>query len=421
MNQDMTLSEELQWRGFINQTTLTDLKQLDRSEPWTFYHGYDASADSLQAGNLAALMMDRCFVRHGQKAVLLAGGATSLIGDPGGKDSERQLQAAEIINSNVAKVRTQIEKLFHNEPITMVNNLDWFKDINVLDFLRDAGKHFSMTPLLQRDFITARIGEEGGGISFAEFSYTILQGYDFWKLYKDHNVTLQLAGSDQWGNSLSGVDYLRRVEQAEVHVLTCPLIINKATGKKFGKSEEGAVWLDKERTSVYKFYQFWLNSDDEGVESYLKVFTELNKAKIDQVMNDFNQNKSSRTAQKTLAYEVTKLVHGEEEADSAVKITETLFGSRNINELSESDFVSLEGGLPVVKASNENTLIDLIVEANLATSKTEASRFLGESAIYVNNVQCDSNKIKIETSDFVHGYALLRRGKNNQVIVKLDS
>jgi len=283
LNLTMTLSEELQWRGFIQDKTYTDIKELD-GEPQTFYHGFDASADSQTIGNLAAMMADKVFIRHGWKAILLAGGATSLVGDPGGKDKEREVQTVETITHNVEMAEIQIKKIFGNDGFKLVNNLDWTKNLSVLDFLRDIGKHFSMTNLVQRDYIAKRIGESGSGISFSEFSYTLLQGMDYLHLYDKYQVTLQLGGSDQWGNCLSGVDLIRRARSAEVHALTLPLVINKATGKKFGKSEEGAVWLDDSKTSVFKFYQFWINVDDEGVESYLEVFTELGKTEIEEIM-----------------------------------------------------------------------------------------------------------------------------------------
>ncbi|HET7320226.1 MAG TPA: tyrosine--tRNA ligase, partial [Candidatus Saccharimonadales bacterium] len=344
----MTLSEELTWRGFVNQTTFTSLEELD-SNTWTFYHGFDASADSQTVGNLAAMMLDRCFMRHGHKAIVLAGGATSLIGDPGGKDVERVLQSEETIAANVAKAEEQLQKVFSGHQFELVNNLDWTRNLSVIEYLRDIGKHFSMTPLIQRDYIAKRIGEEGGGISYAEFSYTILQGMDYLHLYDNYGCTLQLGGSDQWGNCLSGVDLIRRARGAEAHVITLPLVINKATGKKFGKSEEGAVWLDPAKTSVYKFYQFWLNADDDGVEGYLKVFTELGKEDIDTLMASFNQNKAERLAQKTLAYEVTKLVHGEDKAESAKKVTEVLFSGASVDTLADDDFELLKSELPVVE------------------------------------------------------------------------
>lgn len=412
----MTLSEELTWRGFVNQSTLQNIATLDEKK-LKFYHGYDASADSLTVGNLAAVMMDKVLIRHGYEPVLLAGGATSLIGDPGGKDSERPMQSIEVVEHNVAAVKKQIEQLVGSET-TMVNNLDWFKDMDVLSFLRDVGKHFSMTPLVQRDYIARRIGEGGDGISYTEFSYTLLQGYDFLHLNQEHGVELQLAGSDQWGNSLSGVELVRRVVGKEVHVLTCPLVINKATGKKFGKSEEGAVWLDPVKTSPYQFYQFWLNSDDEGVEGYLKVFTELDKPQIDHVMGEFNQDKAGRKAQKTLAYEVTALVHGKTVADSIVRVSQALFGNADYSQLTTEDFDHLATELPLVQAKEGDDLTALLVKATLASSNSDARRFLEQGAVYINGTQL-ADRQSLNAEDFLgSGYMVVRRGKNSNAIVK---
>lgn len=408
----MTLSEELAWRGFINQTTLPDIKELD-GRKWAFYHGFDASADSQTVGNLAAMMFDKVFMRHGHKAILLAGGATSLIGDPGGKDKERVLQDEESVAYNVGCAERQLRRIFAGQDFVLVNNLDWYRDMTVLHFLRDIGKHFSMTPLVQRDYIASRMGEGGSGISYTEFSYTILQGYDFWHLYKEYGVELQLAGSDQWGNSLSGVDLVRRTEGKETHVMTCPLIIDKATGKKFGKSEEGAVWLDAKKTSVYRFYQFWLNSDDEGVEGYLKIYTELDKTAIDHIMNEFSQDKAARLAQKTLAYEVTKLVHGQENTDKIKHISEVIFGGKPFAELTDSEVAALAQEIPAV-ASNAQDLAGLLKESGLAGSLNEARRFITGGGVYING----HKSTEITEKDFVRGYALLRRGKNNIALVR---
>lgn len=408
----MTLSEELAWRGFINQTTLKDIKELD-TKKWTFYHGFDASADSQTVGNLAAMMFDKVFMRHGHKAILLAGGATSLIGDPGGKDKERVLQDEETVAHNVKCAEQQLRRVFAGQDFILVNNLEWYRDMTVLHFLRDIGKHFSMTPLVQRDYIANRMGEGGPGISYTEFSYTILQGYDFWHLYRKYGVELQLAGSDQWGNSLSGVDLVRRTEGKETHVMTCPLVINKATGKKFGKSEEGAVWLDAKKTSVYKFYQFWLNADDEGAEGYLKIFTELDKPQIDQIMGEFAHNKAARLAQKTLAYEVTKLIHGEEQADKARRISEVIFGGKPFSELGDDEIVLLAEEIPVVEA-NGLDLPGLLKESGLASSLGEARRFISGGGVYVNG----QKSTELAENDFVHGHALLRRGKNSIALVR---
>lgn len=407
----MTLSEELAWRGFINQTTLADLSHLDDRQ-WTFYHGFDASADSQTVGNLAAMMLDRAFMRHGHRAVILAGGATSLIGDPGGKDAERPLQTEAAIARNVARAEEQLKKIFHGYKFQLVNNLDWTKRLTVIDYLRDIGKYFSMTPLIQRDYIAKRLGEDNAGISYAEFSYTILQGMDFLHLYDEFGCSLQLGGSDQWGNCLSGVELIRKARGAEAHVITLPLIINKATGKKFGKSEEGAVWLDAAKTSVFKFYQFWLNADDDGVEGYLKVFTELDKPAIDRVMQEFVANKGQRLAQKTLAYEVTKLVHGENRAREAQRATEVLFGGTSTSGLNRQEWDMLKNELPVVRAASGDGLVGTLVAAGLAASNTEAARFLGSGAISLNGDKAGPD------SRVPRGTSLLKRGKNSFAVVE---
>jgi tyrosyl-tRNA synthetase len=404
----MKLSEELQWRGFINQTTFTDLSELDKKK-WAFYHGFDASAPSQTVGNLAAMMFDKVFMRHGHKAIVLAGGATSLIGDPGGKDSERQLQEEQIIAHNVTKAQEQLKKVLRGYEFTLVNNIDWTKDMTVLEFLRNIGKFFSMTPLVQRDYIAKRLGEGGSGISYTEFSYTLLQGMDFLHLYDNYGVTLQLGGADQWGNCISGVDLIRRARGAEAHVITLPLIINKATGKKFGKSEEGAVWLDPERTSPTQFFQFWVNADDGGVEGYLKIFTELEKPEVEAIMAKHNKDPKARHAQTRLAQEVTKLVHGEPELAVAEAITAVLTGKKTAGELDAKALAAMRKEVPHAKIKPGADLVDVLVQTGLASSKTEARRLVADKAISVNNQK--ATKDKLEASDFDGGRLLLRKGK----------
>jgi tyrosyl-tRNA synthetase len=414
----MTLSEELAWRGFVNQTTLTDLTKLDENK-LKFYMGFDASADSQTVGNMAGMMFAKCFLRHGHEGILLAGGSTSLIGDPGGKDKERPLQDEETIAYNVEQAKQQMQTVLKGQDFKLVNNLDWTKDMTVIPFLRDIGKYFSMTPLIQRDYIATRLGEGSAGISYAEFSYTVLQGMDYLHLYDTEGVTLQLGGSDQWGNCLSGVELIRRARGAEVDVVTLNLVINKATGKKFGKSEDGAVWLDPNKTSVYKFYQFWLNSDDESAEDYLKIFTELDKPTIDGVMAEFSQNRGGRKAQKTLAYEVTKLVHGQERADAVQRITEVLFGDADYTQLQVDDFIALKLELPDASVRVGDELIDSLVRTGLATSNTEARRFLQQGAIYLNGTQVGLDRT-ITAQDSTNGYAILRRGKNSNAVLHIS-
>lgn len=414
----MTLSEELVWRGFVNQYTFKDLKDLD-SKKFTFYHGFDASADSQTIGNLAAMMFDKVFMRHGHKAILLAGGATSLIGDPGGKDKERTLQTTETIAKNVVAAEQQLKKVFGDNEFTLVNNLDWTKDLKVLDFLRDIGKHFSMTSLVQRDYIAQRIGEGGAGISYTEFSYTLLQGMDFLHLYDKYGVTLQLGGADQWGNCLSGVDLIRKARGAEAHTMTLQLVIDKTTGKKFGKSETGAVWLDGTKTSPYAFYQFWINSDDKGVEDYIKIYTELSKSEVDTIMRDHQQQPSARLAQKRLAYEVTKLVHNKDIADAVAKATSILFGGGSYSDLTPTDFDVLKKELPYAEGGSQ-PIVDVLVANGLAKSKTEARQFLESNAVYINGQQIPLNKFTIESADAIHGYVIIRRGKNQQMLYKIN-
>lgn len=404
----MTLSEELIWRGFVNQTTIQDLKQLDEG-PRTFYHGFDASADSQTIGNLAAMMFDMVFMRHGYKAILLAGGATSIIGDPGGKDSERDAQAIETIEYNVARAKKQLETLFNGQEFTLVNNLDWTKNMTVLDFLRDIGKHFSMTSLVQRDYIANRIGEGGSGISYTEFSYTLLQGMDYLHLFDTKGVTLQLGGSDQWGNCLSGVELVRKARGATVDVITLPLVINKATGKKFGKSEDGAVWLDAEKTSVYKFYQFWLNIDDNGVIEYMKIYTTLSKEEIDGIEAAHLADPSARIAQQRLAQEVTKIVHGEVKAASAGRVTNVLFGGIAFSDLDEDDIAVLAKEIPT--ALPGASLVSVLVDAGVASSKGDARRLIDGGAIQLNGEKADADGV-IETN------TLIKKGKNTFILVR---
>ncbi|HYG83738.1 MAG TPA: tyrosine--tRNA ligase [Verrucomicrobiae bacterium] len=397
----MTLSEELRWRGFVNQTTLNDPSELDK-KPITFYFGVDPSADSMQVGNLAIAMMIRHFLRHGHKAVLLVGGATGMIGDPGGKDEERTLKSIDEVVKNKTAIARQYQHIFDGMPFTLVDNYDWFKDIGYLDFLREVGKSFSMTQLLDRDFVRSRIGEGGSGISYAEFSYTLIQGYDFLHLYREHGVTLQVCGSDQWGNSITGVELIRKLEGAEAHVWSAPLVINRATGKKFGKSEDGAVWLDDKKTSVYKFYQFWLNTDDEGVIDYLKIYTLLSKDEITALIEEHQQNPAARLAQQKLAEEVTKLVHGEARTQAVRNITDALFGGKAFADMAHDELQQLAAEIPT--AANTE-IVEGLVEAGIAQSKGEARRLLQSGAISVNG-----EKIT-EPTTFTQP-TLVKKGKN---------
>lgn len=399
-------SEDLAWRGLIKDKTFGSDAWLD--EPKTFYHGVDASVDSMAIGNLAAMITARRFIDAGWKAVILAGGATSLIGDPGGKTSERELKTREEIQKNVEAVKRQIDKLFAGKDFLLVDNYDWFKDVGYLDFLREVGKHYSMTELMQRDFVAERMGEGGSGISYAEFSYSLVQGYDYWQLYKTRGVVLQIGGSDQWGNMLSGVPLIRKKEGAEVHALSMPLVVNKTTGVKFGKSEEGAVWLDPAKTSPTQFYQFWINTADADVEDYLKIFTFLSREDIQQIMAEQNSDPSKRVAQKKLAEEVTKLVHGSG-GEAATGVTKYLTSQVSIAKASNEDLEEIRKELASTQASAGDSLLETLVATGLASSNTEARRLVEAGAIYINGQKV--SREKIEDDDFENARFLLRRGK----------
>jgi tyrosyl-tRNA synthetase len=416
----MTLSENLAWRGFVNQTTYKDITRLD-GEPITFYLGVDPSASSMTVGNLAVVMMVRHFVAAGHKAVLLVGGATGLIGDPDGKKQERDLLTLEQIDHNKQAIAAQYRQVLGDQPFELVDNYDWFKDIGYLEFLRDIGKHVPMRQMLARDFIQTRLGEEGSGISYAEFSYALIQGYDFLHLHREKGVTLQICGSDQWGNSIAGVELIRRITGDEAHVWSAPLVVNKTTGVKFGKSEAGAVWLDEQLTSVYQFYQFWLNVDDDSVEDYLKIYTLLDSEAVAEIMRQFNDNRSSRAAQKALAYEVTKLVHGGDKADSAVRTTAVLFGGESYDQLTGDDLALLVRELPQAEAHDGDDLIAPLVASGLAGSNSEARRFLEQGSIYINGAPVGLD-YRLTPEDHLDGqYIVLRRGKNISAILRIIS
>jgi tyrosyl-tRNA synthetase len=404
----MTLSEELQWRGFVNQTTLKDITELDTKQ-FTFYFGVDPSADSMTVGNFAAAMMVRHFINHGHKAILLVGGATGMIGDPDGKAEERQLKTLDEIAKNKAGIAAEYKRVFNDMEFELVDNYDWFKSINYLDFLRDIGKHFSMTQLLDREFIKSRIGEGGKGISYAEFSYSLIQGYDFLHLHRTRGVGMQLCGADQWGNSIAGVDLIRKLEGEEAHIWSTPLVINKATGKKFGKSEDGAVWLNEHKTSAFKFYQFWLNADDAGVIDYMKIYTVLPKEEIERLERTTRENPGAREAQKVLAREVTALVHGDERCQSVERVTEVLFGGASITELSIEEIDLLAKEIPYARIGVR--LVEALVESGVASSNGEARRLIASGAVSVNGK-------KVSEDRSIDVVSLVKKGKNSFVIVR---
>ncbi|MCL2280270.1 tyrosine--tRNA ligase, partial [Candidatus Saccharibacteria bacterium] len=323
-------------------------------------------------------------------------------------NEERQLKSLDEIAHNVKCIERQFAQIIGND-FTLVNNYDWFKDIKLLDFLREVGKQFSMTQLLDREFVRARIGEGGVGISYAEFSYSLIQGYDYLYLFRKYGVDLQICGEDQFGNCVSGLHLIKRLENKDVDVWSTPLVINKSTGRKFGKSEGGAVWLSAEKTSPYQFYQFWLNVDDAGVIDYMKVYTSLDKADVDAVAKEHEINPNTRVAQRKLAYEVTALVHGRETAESVQRVTNVLFGDTDFQELSNTDLDKLAREIPTVTI--DCTVISALVESDLATSNGEAQRLIKQNAISLNGT-------KITADTKINTPSLIKKGKNNFILVR---
>lgn len=401
----MKLSEELKWRGFWNQTTFQDPEILD-GEKRTIYLGADPSADSLHIGHLSVYMMVRRFLDHGHEVVLLVGGGTGMIGDM--RDTEeRDLLSAQKVAQNTEALKAQVSKLFAGQDFEVVNNADWLSKIELIPFLRDIGKNFSMADLTSREFFKSRI-DNGSGLSFAEFTYTLLQGYDFWYLHKNKGVSLQIGGSDQWGNLLSGVNLIRKKEGVEAFAMTAPLLINRSTGRKFGKSEGGALWLDASKTSPFKMYQFLLNSDDQSVFEYLKILTTLSKDEIKNIERQHSGNQHLRIAQKALAKNVVEIVHGKEVANNVVSATEVLFGGKDLETLKPEEIKILKTEIPII--SKNKTISDILIELKLSKSKGEAKRLIAANSISFNGVKVLED-IKISQS------GLLKKGKNSFILV----
>lgn len=411
----MKLSEELIYRGFKAETTIDNPEDLDNRESKKFYWGADPSADSLTIGNLAALMMCACFVRHGYEPVLLVGGATGQIGDPK-ENGERELKSLDEVEHNKECIREQIERVINSNDVTMVDNYDWFREMKYLDFLREVGKAFSMTQLLDRQFVQNRIGEGGSGISYAEFSYTLIQGYDFLHLYREHGVSLQLCGADQYGNCTSGIHLIRRLEDARADVWSTPLVIDPVTGRKFGKSEGNAIWLASSDngggnyTSIFDFYQFWLNQPDESVEYLIKIYTLLEKDEIEDILAKHREHPELRLAQRALARGATEVVHGKAATEAVESLTEKLFAREtDLTEFTGDEIVEFAEYLPVERKGV--MLVDALVTHGLAESKKKAREFIGQGAITINGVKA---KEDIELNQT----AIIKKGKNKFLVVK---
>ena len=408
----MTLFEDLQYRGLVFATTDEKIKDVLNNEQISFYLGTDPTGDSLHVGHLLVFLLAKRLEKYGHKAVLLIGGATGFIGDPkpGG---ERKFLTHEKIEQNAKALYTQVKGLFNCE---MVNNYDWTSNISYLDFLRDYGKLFNVAYMCNKDTVKSRLDS---GISYTEFSYQLLQARDFYHLYKEKNVTLQIGGQDQWGNITSGLELIRKKCGADVkcYGLTAPLV-TKSDGSKFGKSESGSVWLDENKTSVYEFYQFWINTPDSDVINRLKQFTFLSKEEIDALEESFKNEPHLRLAQKKLAEEVTKIVHSEEKLQEAINVTNALF-SGNVSNLNEHELGMLSKGLDSITKEEVN-LLDALIELKLASSKREAKDFVSSGAVTVNGVKVnDINYVINKENTLYSKYAVLRRGKKKYGVVLL--
>ena len=420
----MNLLEDLRWRGLLSQSTDETALQEALKKPITLYIGFDPTAPSLHVGNLVVLLVLRRFQLAGHNPIALVGGATGLVGDPSGRNEERTLNSGDTVAEWVAKIRTQVSTFldFEKGPnkAQVVNNLDWTSPLSAIEFLRDIGKHFSVNQMLAKDTVSSRL--EAGGISYTEFSYQVLQSLDFLELYRRYKCTLQLGGSDQWGNIVAGLDLIRRVEGGSGHALTIPLL-TKADGSKFGKTASGSIWLDASMTSPYAFFQYWLNSDDADVIKFIKTFSFKTREEIEALEARHNENPGAREAHRELARELTSLVHSPEISQRVEVAARALFGQADLSELDEATLASAIAELPrtTVSAVEElPTWVDLLAATGVVDSKSAARRIVKESGAYLNNEKVASEDFRLEKSHFLCGkYALLRKGKRDLAAVEL--
>lgn len=413
----MNIIDELVWRGAINQQTDEEgLKQALESGEVKLYCGVDPTGDSMHIGHLIPFIMLRRFQLLGHKPYVLIGGATGTIGDPSGRTSERQLQTLDIVKENVNKLTIQLKKIFGEDNINLVNNYDWLSKIDLLSFLRDYGKNFSVNTMLAKDIVASRLDK---GISFTEFSYQILQSIDFKYLNENYGISLQIGGADQWGNITSGIDLIRRTNKNKVFGLTIPLML-KSDGTKFGKTAGGAVWLDPLKTSPYEFYQFWVNQDDRDVVKYLKYFTFLSQEEIEALEKLTIESPELRMAQKKLAEEVTRFVHGDNELQEAIKISEILFQG-NVSDLSFEQIKAIGNSMPhfsVSKIDIDTNIVDILVQSELVSSKRQAREDIQNGAISMNGTTVTGVDDHLVPHPNSNGeYTILRRGKRKYILI----
>ena len=419
------LLADLEWRGLIAQTT--DREELTKdlnSKPLKFYIGFDPTAPSLHVGNLVVILVMRRFQLAGHLPIALVGGATGLVGDPSGRNEERTLNDESVVEQWVGNIRAQLERFLDfnsgKSAAVMANNLDWTKPVSALEFLRDIGKHFSVNQMLAKDSVSSRL--ESGGISYTEFSYQVLQAFDYLELYRRDNCRLQLGGSDQWGNIVAGLDLIRKVESGSAHAFTIPLMA-KSDGSKFGKTAGGSVWLDSEMTSPYAFFQFWINTDDADVEKYLKVFSFKDRSEIERLIETVNVNPGAREAQRELAREITSLVHGADQCAKVEAASLALFGQGDLSALDEKTLAAALSQLPKVSINKGEafpTWVDLLAATGVVDSKSAARRIVKENGAYLNNEKITGEDFAPTKADLIHGrFLVLRKGKRDLASVEL--
>lgn len=421
---DNALLADLEWRGLIAQST--ERKELEQllAKPTTLYLGIDPTAPSMHLGNLVVFLVLRRFQLAGHQPIALVGGATGLVGDPSGKNDERILNEEKTVSEWVAKIKKQVEKVLdfkdQKTAAKLVNNLDWTKPVSALEFLRDIGKHFSVNQMLAKDSVANRLATVG--ISYTEFSYQVLQSFDYLELYRRHDCKLQIGGSDQWGNIVAGLDLIRKVEGGGAHALTVPLL-TKSDGSKFGKTATGAIWLDDQMTSAYEFFQFWLNSEDADLPKLLKVFSMKSRAEIEQLIQSVKTDPGARQAHRELAREMTTLIHGAAMAKKVEEAAKALFGQGEISDLELSTLDAALGQLPkttIKKGDAFPSWIELLVATGVVDSKSAARRIVNEGGAYLNNKRVESEDFTPSKSDLLQGkYLLLRKGKRDLAAVEI--
>ncbi|MGF7231926.1 tyrosine--tRNA ligase [Arachidicoccus sp.] len=422
----MNLIEELRWRGMLQDIMPGTEDQLLK-EKTSGYIGFDPTADSLHIGSLVPILLLVHLQRAGHKPYALVGGATGMVGDPSGKSNERNLLSEEQLNMNVTGIKKQLSKFLDfrsdsENAAVLVNNYDWFKNISFIEFLRDTGKHITVNYMMAKDSVKKRIEGEAG-ISYTEFAYQLMQGFDFYHLYKNNNCKLQMGGSDQWGNIVTGTELIRRKAGGEAFAFTCPLI-KKTDGTKFGKTEGGNIWLDAEKTSPYQFYQFWLNASDEDAENWIKIFTFLPKETIENIVAQHKTDASKRTLQKRLAQEITNFVHGEVEFKKAIEVTEKLFVHQNVpaENLTIDDLESMEGVQKIdISVTQLNIdVISFLAEAQIFSSKGEARKMVQNGGISINRRKVEDLQMQITTELLLHNkYLLAQKGKKNYYLIEV--